>query len=568
MNESEQTSLIQRAIEGFSRALQGLREAGLLPADALDNLGDIKVVPTGVPPAAPVESAAGQTEQVPTERQMPERGPNGHFLPGVNAKVRKPHASKPKVPPAPHQVDEFVSWFFRSPLEHLYAVKCGRYECRLGVDGAAHCLFFHSESQRGREQDANNVVGIRPQNSAVGVFNASALRYSNSRDAQKRPQAAAEKAGAVPIPFQNVVAKTNGAGLDLTKLEIVDWSGSERLLIPPVTRRRDWNGEFFVVDRHFAGALVVKIEERYFLFDADREEINEFGFNPFFTHLPGPVKSIQEAYESLMPQAVKDAIKDGMAVQRQGEFFFVPCTDAELAQWFWPAQAEKATLNAWKARERVSLSRNIQDFSEVGAAQYNALQAHRFHHAGEFLKRCADHNGGMIPEGDGEVDSLHNATAVLGPFLERLCERVGSPLAQGYIPFSRENLITEALEDNYSALSYWGTNPGSSYMSPLADNLSDRFAAAVEPTTRVGSPKGGEYFMYNMMIGEAARMGGQHRATGVIIPPNNNPEGKVVLVVGAVTHSGREHRPIWMATPHRVYANLATGNFTVSGDVD
>src|ERR1019366_3252183 len=39
---------------------------------------------------------------------------------------------------------------------------------------------------------------------------------------------------------------------------------------------------------------------------------------------PKPVKTIAEAYESLKPQAVKDAEAKGLEVLRQGEFFFIP----------------------------------------------------------------------------------------------------------------------------------------------------------------------------------------------------------------------------------------------------
>ena len=566
MNEQEQTSLIQLAIEGFSKALQGLRDAGLLPEDALQNLGQIKVVAPSVPPVAPT------AEVVETPRTMPARDAHGHFLKGTQVpagttvrKAKQPPARR--IPRAPHAVDEFVGWFFRSPLEDLYNVKCGRYECRLGVDGAAHCLYFHSEVKT-EAKNANNVVGIRPQTSKIGVFNASALRYSNSRDAQKRPQAAAEAAGAVPIPFENVVAKTNGAGLDLTKLEIIDWTGSERLLIPPVTRRRNWAGEFFVADRHFAGALVIKIEQRYFLFDTDREEINEFGFNPFFTHLAGPVKTVQEAYESLMPPGVRDAIKEGRAVKRQGEFFFVPVTNDELREWFWPASGGNDKLTAWDAQRRTGVHKTIQDFVEVGAAQYNVLQAHRFVQAGEFLKRCAELNGGKIPEGDGTSNSTIDAVEVLGPFLEKLCQRVGPPAAQGWIPFSDQNVLSSILDPESpdahlaaAVLSNLGSNPTYTYLRPQAEDLARRFTAAVDRETRVGTPKQNEHFMYNMMIGEAARMGGQHRATGVIIPPHAPKD--TVLAIGTVSHQGREHRPLFLETPHQVYANTSIGNFTV-----
>jgi hypothetical protein len=41
-----------------------------------------------------------------------------------------------------------------------------------------------------------------------------------------------------------------------------------------------------------------------------------------------------------------------------------------------------------------------------------------------------------------------------------------------------------------------------------------------------------------------------------------------VLAIGAVVHEGREHRPVFLDTWHKVVGNTATANWTVSGDVD
>lgn len=85
------------------------------------------------------------------------------------------------------------------------------------------------------------------------------------------------------------------------------------------------------VEQHFTGASLFQIDGAYFLFDLDRNELNHGILNPFLVKLPGPVKSIVEAYESLKPQEVKDAESKRLHVKRQGEWFFIP---VQLSQEF------------------------------------------------------------------------------------------------------------------------------------------------------------------------------------------------------------------------------------------
>jgi hypothetical protein len=85
--------------------------------------------------------------------------------------------------------------------------------------------------------------------------------------------------------------------------------------------------------RHFIGAMVIKVQNaetkefKYFLFDVDRREIEFYRFNAFLSELPKPAKTIEEAYELLKPNAVKQAEKEGKKTYRQGEWFFI---EAEL----------------------------------------------------------------------------------------------------------------------------------------------------------------------------------------------------------------------------------------------
>ena len=72
-----------------------------------------------------------------------------------------------------------------------------------------------------------------------------------------------------------------------------------------------------------------------FLFDIDRKEIDNKIFNPFLVQVPEngtPITSINQAYDCLMPNEVKDAIANGKHVKRQGEWFFIPTETNPLSQ--------------------------------------------------------------------------------------------------------------------------------------------------------------------------------------------------------------------------------------------
>lgn len=50
----------------------------------------------------------------------------------------------------------------------------------------------------------------------------------------------------------------------------------------------------------------------------------------FCAQLPKRVKNVHYAFESLKPEPVKQALKEGRVVKRQGEWFFVPVSDDEM----------------------------------------------------------------------------------------------------------------------------------------------------------------------------------------------------------------------------------------------
>lgn len=100
------------------------------------------------------------------------------------------------------------------------------------------------------------------------------------------------------------------AQLNLAETEIVERGPEEKI-----------NG------RHFAGAMLLKNKENYFLFDVDRNEVKHGIFNAFLSKLPRACSSIVDAYDSLKPEAVKQAELAGIEVKRQGEWFLIKRPD-------------------------------------------------------------------------------------------------------------------------------------------------------------------------------------------------------------------------------------------------
>lgn len=76
--------------------------------------------------------------------------------------------------------------------------------------------------------------------------------------------------------------------------------------------------------RHFIGAMLLRVSDKYFLFDVDRQELKYYRFNAFLSELPKSCKTINEAYDSLIPTTVKRALSSNKKVLRQGEWFFIP----------------------------------------------------------------------------------------------------------------------------------------------------------------------------------------------------------------------------------------------------
>ena len=186
---------------------------------------------------------------------------------------------------------------------------------------------------------------------------------------------------------------------------------AEQLLIPPV-EKLEWGNEVEVCQRHFAGATLVRINKDCFLFDCDREELKRFGFNPFFTRLPAFVKTVDEAYEELMPDEVKKAIKDGKAVQRQGEFFFVPADNEKVRKF---SLSKQHTSDSHIFTYCDVLAKIL----ELGMAQFQGLRKRAYDGVKKYLAYCQRVYGGKIPLVT-EKASEHDAAETLKPYMDSL----------------------------------------------------------------------------------------------------------------------------------------------------
>jgi hypothetical protein len=420
-------------------------------------------------------------------------------------------------------VRDFLRWFITSPEENLYNVRRGQWECRLGNEDVAHMLLFHSRL-RGRIRNASDCVCVRPYGSKRTLFNASRITYGQSWRDQQEPQRVAEDAGAIPVPFETVVAKEH-ADMDLAKLKLVHWAGSERMYIPPINRN---SSHFHVVDRHFAGATIVRVDQQHFLFDTDRQELESFGFNPFFAQLSGTATTIEDAYVQLQPAPVREAAEAGKEIRRQGEFFFVRVDDEEVRSKVAKTDCDKFFFD--QLTERLKL---------MGAAVINCDRVTTAKDVDAYVRKCAQQNKGMMIGGEDR------ASDILQDYRARLKERVGPASAN---PPAKDPTV----RPNSPYYRGSGASHSDTHMNFLYEELVHRSRQdnRILFQARIGSETGGRWTR-------------QHVATGVF-----NPSEDVAYAIGAVIHTGREHKHCYLPGWYRVYPNTAIVNFTVSGDVD
>jgi hypothetical protein len=135
----------------------------------------------------------------------------------------------------------------------------------------------------------------------------------------------------VLIPFSTL----RSAGLGDLKFTLVDKMEArtdERTYI-------DKDGNPKTVWEHRPESCVIKEGKRYFISSMD-------GQNYFLTELPRKVKTVQEAFESLIPDAVK-----GKEYLRQGEWFFVPLLNSKVSGIIKGTEKREMPLYYWQESE-------------------------------------------------------------------------------------------------------------------------------------------------------------------------------------------------------------------------
>lgn len=115
--------------------------------------------------------------------------------------------------------------------------------------------------------------------------------------------------------------------LDINNLVVVDRGAEEtvtRKTLRAYTEKGERKTRTIIQKVHFTGASLFRLGSKHFLFDIDRREVEHKIFNPFLVELPRTCGTIKDAYASLMPKEVSQAIKAKKKVLRQGEWFFIP----------------------------------------------------------------------------------------------------------------------------------------------------------------------------------------------------------------------------------------------------
>lgn len=167
--------------------------------------------------------------------------------------------------------------------------------------------------------------GLTIGNSSILPNVGKTVAYGNTNENRRETVIQRLLSDKIPmIPF-NVFEE---ADLDLQTLKIVDQTGAETVTVDEQVEgnsRNNWKSTTREVNRHFTGATIFECDGKQFLFDVDRNELKHKIFNAFLVELPSKVSTVSEAYESLKPSEVKDALKQKLDVKRQGEWFFIPC---------------------------------------------------------------------------------------------------------------------------------------------------------------------------------------------------------------------------------------------------
>lgn len=206
----------------------------------------------------------------------------------------------------------FIRQWFEEPKKRLGRYGYGRSYCNLEMDSQMLYSF-------GRHFPL--VV-----QSFEGVYILNGDRYSSTTTGHQWSvrSAVPEGCNQIIIPFSALREMFDSfregsmnmmqTGLEARKIKFVDRRGDEYREIPYV----DENGEEKTRTEHLLGAVLFRYNRRYFLSGTDPSA--KWGFGYFLSQLRGRPKSVDEAFDMLMPIEVRETESEW---KRQGEWFFI-----------------------------------------------------------------------------------------------------------------------------------------------------------------------------------------------------------------------------------------------------
>ena len=257
---------------------------------------------------------------------------------------------------------------------------------------------------------------------------------------------------------------------------------------------------------HFVGAILFRVNRKYFLFDVDRNELEYFRFNPFIVQLPHKVTSIAEAYESLKPQEVKDALAKGLDVKRQGEWFFIPSE-------FQPKESDIITRGVKRIDERISKQEKVIRQMDIFLGTLTGFSIER-------------RTGIKYPESFRKIRNVNET-------------RKGNEFIINKLSISKE------------AKQYAKNLTGIYYMEKA--KLAELEKKKQELNEQGSWTKNGRL------------QAGDNRPN--LVETLVKYKGQC-YVEGEVTHTGREHHPIILSEFHIPVCNTGTTSWQITGDID
>lgn len=103
---------------------------------------------------------------------------------------------------------------------------------------------------------------------------------------------------------------------------------------------------------------------------------------PFVTQVKRKLQTVEKAFDSLMPLPVKQAVAKGLAVRRQGDFFFVPSDPPQGPSYDMKADVERT----WPGDRRVPRTFDPYVLYHYGEATRHRVLDLGFEHLGNFVK--------------------------------------------------------------------------------------------------------------------------------------------------------------------------------------